>query len=444
MRDLEPELAWFTRVLDRRLRHYFPQNDKSEPAVDGDITTLAPPALDNATSPWAAFVRAAPLGFAERLAIVTALVPHLRPRLLDVFFTKNATFDRRFTEFGGVRSDDDFEPTGETLAFLLGEDSLDARATVTELLDAEHPLMSRDVLRIAATPRDLGPLKAPLRISPEYLNLFTLGRRPRPTLGAEFPAQRIDTALEWSDLVLHPGTRKQLAEIEAFINHGHTLMHDWNIAARVRPGHRALFHGPPGTGKTLTAALLGKGPGRDVYRVDLSLVVSKFIGETEKNLARVFDRAQRQDWILFFDEADALFGKRTETKDAHDRYANQEVAYLLQRLETFDGVVVLASNMRENIDPAFARRFESVIFFPLPRPAERLELWRRGVPPRARLAPDVDLAAFAERYELAGGAIMNVIRQVCLAAIADGARAISADDVQQAVRRELAKEGKLA
>ena len=131
MRDLEPELAWFTRVLDRRLRHYFPQNDKSEPAVDGDITTLAPPALDNATSPWAAFVRAAPLGFAERLAIVTALVPHLRPRLLDVFFTKNATFDRRFTEFGGVRSDDDFEPTGETLAFLLGEDSLYARATVT-------------------------------------------------------------------------------------------------------------------------------------------------------------------------------------------------------------------------------------------------------------------------------------------------------------------------
>src|SRR5262249_52070183 len=234
------------------------------------------------------------------------------------------------------------------------------------------------------------------------------------------------------DLVLHPGTRKQLAEIQAFLAHGHTLMHEWNIAARVRPGHRALFHGPPGTGKTLTAALLGQSPRRDVYRVDLSLVVSKCIGETEKNLSRVFARAQRQDWILFFDEADALFGKRTETKDAHDRYANQEVAYLLQRLETFDGVVLLASNMRENLDPAFARRFESVIFFPLPRPAERLELWRRGLPARARLDASVDLPALAERYELAGGAIMNIIRQICLASIAEGERPITAADVQQA------------
>ena len=221
-------------------------------------------------------------------------------------------------------------------------------------------------------------------------------------------------------------------------------MRDWNMAARLRPGHRALFHGPPGTGKTLTAALLGKTCGRDVYRVDLSLVVSKYIGETEKNLSRVFDRAQRQDWIVFFDEADALFGKRTETRDAHDRYANQEVAYLLQRLETFDGVVVLASNLHENLDPAFTRRFESVIFFPLPRAAERLELWRRGISARARLDPGVDLAAIAEAHELSGGSIMNAIRHVSLAAIAEGERPITGDDLQRAIRRELVKDGKRA
>jgi hypothetical protein len=456
LRDLERELAWFVRLVDLRLRRYFPPGDAaagaSAPAVpevlqvpDVNVSDLPPPDPGDSPSPWACFLRDHPLSLVERAAVVLALVPHLRPQLLDVFFTRNSTFDRRFTEFGGSRIDDDFEPTGETLAFVLGGDALEARIAVAQLLEPDHPLLRADVLRVGSAGsagRDPIAIKAPLRISPEYLSLFTLGRRPRPALGADFPAQRIETGLAWDDLVLHPGTRKQIGEIQAFLAHGHTLMHDWNMVARLRPGHRALFYGPPGTGKTLTAGLLGNTAGREVYRVDLSLVVSKYIGETEKNLSRVFDRAQRQDWILFFDEADALFGKRTETKDAHDRYANQEVAYLLQRLETFDGVVVLASNMRDNLDPAFARRFESVIYFPLPRPAERLALWKRGISPRARIDPSVDLAAIAEAHELSGGSIMNVIRYISLAAIAEGERPITSDDVQAAIRRELAKDGK--
>jgi hypothetical protein len=458
LRDLERELAWFVRLLDLRLRRYFPPGDAAggagapadAPAAPEvleipDHGDLPPPDHGDSPSPWACFLRDHPLGFVERAAVVLALVPHLRPQLLDVFFTRNSTFDRRFTEFGGCRIDDDFEPTGETLAFVLGGDALAARIAVAQLLEPDHPLLRAGVLglgSVGSAGRDPVAMKAPLRISPEYLSLFTLGRRPCPTLGADFPAHRIDIALDWDDLVLHPGTRKQIGEIQTFLAHGHTLMHDWNMALRLRPGHRALFHGPPGTGKTLTAGLLGNTAGREVYRIDLSLVVSKYIGETEKNLSRVFDRAQRQDWILFFDEADALFGKRTETRDAHDRYANQEVAYLLQRLETFDGVVVLASNMRDNLDPAFARRFESVIYFPLPRAAERLELWKRGLSPRARIDPTVDLAAIAEAHELSGGSIMNVIRYVSLAAIAEGERPITGDDLQSAIRRELAKDGK--
>jgi hypothetical protein len=457
LRDLERELAWFVGLVDQRLRRYFPPGDASEKAASAkaqkvpevpeipDVSDLPPPDHGDSPSPWACFLRDHPLSFVERAAVVLALIPQLRPQLLDVFFTQNSTFDRRFTEFGGSRINDDFEPTGETLAFVLGGDALDVRIAVAQLLEPDHPLLRADVLRVGSSGsagRDQFAMKMPLRISPEYLSLFTLGRRPRPTLGADFPAHRIDTALGWNDLVLHPGTRKRLGEIHAFFAHGHILMRDWNMATRLRPGHRALFHGPPGTGKTLTAGVLGNAAGRDVYRVDLSLVISKYIGETEKNLARLFDRAQRQDWILFFDEADALFGKRTETKDAHDRYANQEVAYLLQRLETFDGVVVLASNMRDNLDPAFARRFESVIYFPLPRPAERLELWRRGFSLRARIDPGVDLAAIAEAHELSGGSIMNVIRHVSLAAIAEGERPITAADLQAAIRRELAKDGK--
>jgi hypothetical protein len=447
LHDLELELVWFTRLLDFRFRRYFPPSDA---AVDAGVagnkpaSTDPPPPPEHASSQsrWAAFLRKTPLTPAERTAVVLALVPHLRPRLLDVFFTKNATFDRRFTEFGGFRIDDDFEPTGETLAFILGGDLLEARVTVARLLEPDSPLIRTDVLRVGSTGREQPPMKSPLRISPEYLSLFTIGRRSQPALSADFPAQRLETALDWDDLILHSGTLKQVREIQAFITHGHTLMNEWRMAARLRPGHRALFYGPPGTGKTLTAALLGKLPRRDVYRVDLSLVVSKYIGETEKNLSRVFDRAQQQEWILFFDEAEALFGRRTETKDAHDRYANQEVAYLLQRLEIFDGIVVLASNMRENLDPAFMRRFESAIFFPLPRPAERLELWKRGISPRAVLDPKVDLAAIAEAHELSGGSIMNVLRQVSLAAIAEEERPITSDDLQNAIRRELAKEGK--
>jgi SpoVK/Ycf46/Vps4 family AAA+-type ATPase len=221
-----------------------------------------------------------------------------------------------------------------------------------------------------------------------------------------------------------------LEEIQTFLDHGSTLLEDWGMAARLRPGCRALFHGPPGTGKTLSAALLGKRTGLEVQRVDLSLLVSKYIGETEKNLARVFEQAERQRWILFFDEADALFGKRSDTKDAHDRYANQEVAYLLQRIETFEGVAILASNLHQNLDEAFLRRFEAVVYFPPPRAEERLRLWREGFSTKARVT--ADLERIARQHDLSGGAIINVIRRVSLAAIARGAGAGGAGQARNA------------
>ena len=168
--------------------------------------------------------------------------------------------------------------------------------------------------------------------------------------------------MSWTDLVLHPATFKQLGEIKSWCQHGHRLLHEWGMSAKLRPGYRCLFYGPSGTGKTLTASLLGKDNNRPVFRIDLSMVISKYIGETEKNLSRIFDQAEQRNWILFFDEADALFGKRTDTQNAHDRYANQEVSYLLQRIETFDGIAILASNRRHNLDDAFLRRFESVIY----------------------------------------------------------------------------------
>lgn len=211
----------------------------------------------------------------------------------------------------------------------------------------------------------------------------------------------------------------------------------------LKPGYRALFHGPSGTGKTLTASLLGKHTGRDVYRIDLSQVVSKFIGETEKNLARIFTKAEDRNWILFFDEADALFGKRTSVRDAHDRYANQEVSYLLQRIESFDGLVILASNLRNNIDEAFLRRFQSVIHFPKPTAAERLKMWQRMLPEQATLPDSLNLPALCKRHELTGAAIAGIIQYACLQALDRGGTELDLRDIELAIAREYEKEGRI-
>jgi len=437
-RDLELELQWLARVLDTRFKRYF-----GEPGDQAEVLDLDPPDLAASDSAYARVLTGLRLDRAERLALILALTPHLRPQLLDCFFTRNQTFDRRFTEFGGVQGrEPGFVPTGETLAFVLGGADLERRFLVYRLLDPAERLHREGLVVAAPEGPDQPTLQSPLLVPEETLARLTGGREHRPACGARFPAQPIATARAWEDLVLHPGTLRQLEEVRTFVAHGHTLMHDWGMAAKLRPGLRCLFHGPPGTGKSLSAALLGKYAGREVYRIDLSLVVSKYIGETEKNLSRVFDRAQRRDWILFFDEAEALFGKRSETRDAHDRYANQEIAFLLQRVETFDGIAILATNLRANIDEAFARRFELVVYFPPPRFDERLRLWREGFSPRASLAADVDLQQIAREHELTGGHIMNAIRQASLVAIAAGGRPITAADLDQAIRRELTKEGR--
>ena len=179
-----------------------------------------------------------------------------------------------------------------------------------------------------------------------------------------------------------------------------------------------------------------------VYGVDLSVVVSRYIGETEKNLGRIFDRAREESAILFFDEADALFGKRTEISDAHDRYANQEVSYLLQRIESFDGLVILATNLPEALDAAFIRRFQSVITFPSPDPPLRLLLWRGVLPDAGRLAPDVDLEEIARDYQLTGGAIVEAARFGAIRAVSSGDGRVTRRALMDGVRRELEKLGR--
>lgn len=194
----------------------------------------------------------------------------------------------------------------------------------------------------------------------------------------DFPAKRITTEMEWGDLVLNKVVIAQVMEIQAWLEHSSELLKDWNMQKKMKQGFRALFYGPPGTGKTFTASLLGKKTNKQVYKIDLSMVISKNIGETEKNLGILFDIAEHKDWILFFDEADALFGKRTNIRDAHDKYANQEAAYLLQRMEGYPGLVILATNFKENIDKAFTRRIHTIIEFKRLPFIKRKILWLKN------------------------------------------------------------------
>lgn len=282
-----------------------------------------------------------------------------------------------------------------------------------------------------------------LILSQDYVEWFTQGHFSRPRFSINFPAERLTTAMTWDDLVLNPQTQQHIQDLEAWLHHGATLLHDWGMKKTLKLGYRALFYGPPGTGKTLTASLLGKYTGKDVYRIDISMVISKFIGETEKNLANLLARAENKDWVLFFDEADALFGKRTSVRDAHDKHANQEVSYLLQRVENYDGLVILASNFKSNIDKAFIRRFQSVIYFPTPNARERLMLWRNALPQQIQLAPSVDLGSLADTYELTGADTVNVVQHCCLQTLLHQSKTLSHEDLVGAIKREFSKSGKV-
>jgi ATP-dependent 26S proteasome regulatory subunit len=256
-------------------------------------------------------------------------------------------------------------------------------------------------------------------------------------------ATRITPQADFTSLVVPVEVQTQLREICARVATRDTIAHEWaadSVHAR-STGVTALFVGPSGTGKTLSAEALANELGLDLYRIDLAGIVSKYIGETEKNLDRVFAAATHANAVLFFDEADALFGKRSEVKDAHDRYANIEVAYLLQKMEQFDGLAILATNLKQNLDEAFARRLTFTVNFPFPEEAERCLLWETLWPPRAPRADDVDLAWFAREYRLSGGNIRNTVMAAAHLAAADG-KVVTRAHLLHATRREFQKLGK--
>ena len=412
------------------------------------------------------------LTVSEATLLLLASAPHIQPDLLDGALQSAMRQAGEFPQLGGIRPDGHnfrgFLPTGETALFLLGDDDYHERVEVRRLFDADHFFNRKKILWLEQLPPGEPALSGKIIVSQDYIESFVTGKPASPHFGANFPAKKIEERrTRERSLVLNAELIRQVDDIKSWVDNNDTLLYRYGMEDRLKKGYRALFYGPPGTGKTFTAGILGNELKKPVYKIDISMVVSKYIGETEKNLELLFARAEDKGWILFFDEADALFGKRTDVRDAHDKYANQEVSYLLQRIEDYDGLIILATNKKNNIDEAFVRRFNAILRFPFPDHRDREEIWKKSLAENARFVREIKgtgndddlpealettkVLRFLKRYELSGANIMNVVHHASLKAI-QRAEAASPDndqpltiylgDLLAEIRKELGKENR--
>jgi ATPase family associated with various cellular activities (AAA) len=257
-------------------------------------------------------------------------------------------------------------------------------------------------------------------------------------------ARKVEPKYRWDDIVLPPDTQTQLREICNQAKHRHLVYEEWGFDRKLSlgKGQNVLFSGLPGTGKTMAAEVMASELQLDLYKIDLSQVVSKYIGDTEKNLNRIFNAAATSNAILLFDEADSLFGKRTEVKESRDRYANIEVGYLLQKMEEYEGIAILTTNVRSNIDDAFVRRLRFIVDFPLPTEKQRRQIWEKIWPDTTPRSPDLDLDFLARKFEIGGANIRNVALAAAFLAASEGIP-IKMSHLIGATRREYQKMGKI-
>ncbi|MDX2370265.1 MAG: ATP-binding protein [Colwellia sp.] len=439
--EIQAEINWFIQFVDERMRVYFSSESHGTKTND---TPVKPPNFTSGKSSYALMINRLGLSDEERLILILALVPFIKPELFDIFLTKNDLIDCGYTEFGGLQAQghNGFLPTVETAFFILSGQELEKRFELMALFENDGILFTSGLMALHQQNINEPWTTSLLQVNRETLNQLTIGNDFQPDFNSNFPAKLITTLLTWEDLILPMHVKNQLDEVVAWSKYGKVLLDEWGMFGKISSGFTGLFYGPSGTGKTLAATLLAEHCDKTCYKIDLSMIVSKYIGETEKNLSRIFDSAENRNWMLFFDEADALFGKRTTVSDAHDRYANQEVSYLLQRIETYSGIVILASNFKSNIDEAFLRRFQAVIEFSIPSVKERYDIWRKAISSKAILAEDIDLMEIAEKYEITGGTIVNIVRFASLKALSNERNTLFLDDIVEGIRREFSKLGR--
>jgi len=491
--ELPPEFKYLRELIEFRLSEYFATEDY-DPLPD-----FPDPAQWQLPIGKFIFDNNSQINQDAALLLLIGLTPHVQPDLFDSVIEKKLPDSKQstndFPAIGGVRGRNCrfFLPTGETALFLIAGDSLARRLEIQKLFGAEHIYWEKKILWLEDMQNGEPSMHGRIVMSPDYVDLLTYGTHKSPQFSISFPAKKIaplkpdpndsgnkNLRPTFNDLVIQEDLMQQIDEIKSWLKYNDELMNNYGMKYKLKKGYRTLFYGPPGTGKTFTAQILGNDLNKEVFKIDLSMVVSKYIGETEKNLELLFARAEDKSWILFFDEADALFGKRTNVRDAHDKYANQEVSYLLQRIEDYNGLVILATNMKNNIDDAFIRRFNSLLKFPFPDQNQRALIWEKALPKNALFRKktlvgnppiikeeEADIPEAVKKYELTGGNIINVVHYACIKAIealhekkdmvAEGELryqnqeqlveqehrlTIYLSDVIDGIKRELIKEGK--
>lgn len=431
---IEKDISLLSEYITTRINYHFSMIDDE---IIFEFTDLT-----NFNDDYSNLIKKHKLNGKERAMFILALSKEISPNILDPFLSKNTLYDTSFTEFGGIQNDNQigFTPTIQTGLFILCGLKYSSIMENIALFNDESKLFTSNIFKTLESGKSL--INSKLNLSNNILSMLFNNNSFNTNYYEEFPAVHLKSTLEWEDLVFSKHTKEHLEELEVWLEHGETLQNEWGMHKVLKKGYKALFYGPPGTGKSITATLLGKKINKPVYRIDLSQIVSKYIGETEKNLEKVFNQADKEDWILFFDEADSLFGKRTSVSNSNDRHANHGTSYLLQRIDECSNMVILASNFKENFDEAYLRRFQSIIYFPLPEKEERLELWKKSFSTKASLEK-IDLEEIAQEYEFSGASIMNIVRYASLMAIKNGGNTIENEDLLKAIRREKFKEGKL-
>lgn len=437
---LAQEMEWLQQLFNLRC-----QEGAGEKYIVAPVTRLVPPVLQSEDGPYAHLCNNLNLSSVERVLLLVALETYYQPiSLIDRMAGIKTDYAGLLPSFSYYKDpfSNNYYPTLQSVFFLCaGKSAEEWRLCEQQLL--HHGKLLKEQILVLRDPDERGRVgmrnNKLVELAPEYADYLLQGRKPRPDFGRSFPARWVTTNLDWKHLVLNEITKAEIADIMDWVSYGKEVLD--RAQGRINRSFPCLFYGPPGTGKSFTAKLIGKEYKKDVFRIDLSMIVSKYIGETEKNLAALFDRAEGKDWILFFDEADALFGKRTGISDSKDKWANLEMSYLLQRMEEFEGLCILATNLKHNLDAAMTRRFQSLIHFPWPKVEERMVIWQKSLPPGFEYPDKISFAKLG-KYDLSGAGIANVIKAACVKAAKRGDYILKVEDLSRFIRVEYAKESR--